>query len=185
MPLQSKRTVKVHEIPTGTSEAQYLAFVEHLCTKPQKTSRFRLSRVTKHFKGKSKSDASTSASTDEVDEDVKSKDEADLTGLVDFFPVTTLTTWLGHQLEGRLRMSVDHAIDSFIFFSNSVFGHPRLFHVTSAYFHLRAKYSAVKAFEAFKSIITRKFLHTLRDALSLKSTALRATFADAGGGTRT
>ncbi|KAM0083609.1 hypothetical protein ACKRZS_004194 [Fusarium odoratissimum] len=79
MPLQSKRTVRVHEIPAGTSEKEYLDFVEHLCTKPQKTSRFRLSRVTKHFKGKSKSDASTSASTDEVDEDVKSKDEADLT----------------------------------------------------------------------------------------------------------
>ncbi|KAH7493324.1 hypothetical protein FOMA001_g2044 [Fusarium oxysporum f. sp. matthiolae] len=78
MPLQSKRTVKVHEIPPGTLEAQYLAFVEHLCTKPQKTSRFRLSRVAKHFRGKSKSDASTSASTDEVDENAKWKDEADL-----------------------------------------------------------------------------------------------------------
>ncbi|KAF4432635.1 hypothetical protein FACUT_8323 [Fusarium acutatum] len=80
MPLQSKRTVKVHEIPAGTTKQQYRHFVEHLCTKPQTTSKSHFSRVTKHFKRKSKLlvGASTSASTDEVDEYAKSKDEAEL-----------------------------------------------------------------------------------------------------------
>jgi hypothetical protein len=78
MPLQSKKTVKIHEIPAGTTKQQYLEFVEHLCTKPQKTSRFRLSLVIKHFKSKSKSTAPTlSASTDEIEEDAKPKDEAE------------------------------------------------------------------------------------------------------------
>ncbi|CVK85068.1 uncharacterized protein FMAN_01986 [Fusarium mangiferae] len=80
MPLQSKRTVKVHEIPAGTTKQQYLDFVEHLCNKPKKTSKFHFGRVAKYLKGKSKLpvDASTSASTEEVDEDAKSKDEAEL-----------------------------------------------------------------------------------------------------------
>ncbi|KAI7759285.1 hypothetical protein LZL87_008662 [Fusarium oxysporum] len=86
---------------------------------------------------------------------------------------------------GRLRMSVDQAIDSFIYFSKNVFGHPRLFHVTSACFRPRAKYSAVKACEAIKTIITSRVHPTVRDALSLKLSAQRATFAEAGGGTRT
>ncbi|KAL9565577.1 hypothetical protein ACKAV7_009759 [Fusarium commune] len=81
MPLQSKRTLKVHEIPAGTSEKQYLDFIEHLCTKPQKTPKSHLARVIKRFKGKSKSPVvtSASASTDELDEDAKSKDETQLT----------------------------------------------------------------------------------------------------------
>ena len=78
MPLQSKRTVKVHEIPAGTTKKQYLDFVEHLCTKSQKTSKFRFPRVTKHFKGKSKSNAlALSVPTDEVAEEPKLKDEAE------------------------------------------------------------------------------------------------------------
>ncbi|KAF5713070.1 hypothetical protein FMUND_8089 [Fusarium mundagurra] len=81
MPLQSKRTVKVHEIPAGTSEKEYLDFVEHLCTKPQKPSKSHFSMVTKHFKRKSRvlAGASTSASTDEVGEEAKSEDESELT----------------------------------------------------------------------------------------------------------
>ncbi|KAF5633873.1 uncharacterized protein FTJAE_7025 [Fusarium tjaetaba] len=81
MPLQSKRTVKVHEIPAGTSEKQYLDFVEHLCTKPQKPSKSHFSRVIKHFGRKSKSPlvTSASASADELDEDVNSKDETKVT----------------------------------------------------------------------------------------------------------
>ncbi|KAH7180293.1 hypothetical protein DER46DRAFT_566928 [Fusarium sp. MPI-SDFR-AT-0072] len=88
-------------------------------------------------------------------------------------------------MPGRLRMSVNQAKDSFIYFSKNVFGHPRLFHVTSAYFRPRAKYSAVKACEAFKTIITSRVHPTVRDALSLNLSAQRATFAEAGGGTRT
>ncbi|KAF5659795.1 hypothetical protein FCIRC_12351 [Fusarium circinatum] len=81
MPLESKRTVKVHEIPAGTTKQQYNDFVEHLCTKPQTSSKSPLSRVTKHFKRKSKLlvGTSASASADEVDEDAKSKDETELT----------------------------------------------------------------------------------------------------------
>jgi hypothetical protein len=81
MPLQSKRTVKVQEIPAGTSEKQYLDFVEHLCTKPQKPSKSHFSRVIKHFRRKSKSPVVTSASAsgDELDEDAKSKDETKIT----------------------------------------------------------------------------------------------------------
>ncbi|KAF5254431.1 hypothetical protein FANTH_689 [Fusarium anthophilum] len=83
MPLQSKRTVKVHEIPAGTSEKEYLDFVEHLCTKPKKPSKSHFSRVTKHFKRKSRLlvGGSTSASTDEVDEDAKLKNEPELAPL--------------------------------------------------------------------------------------------------------
>ncbi|KAF5639667.1 hypothetical protein F52700_4049 [Fusarium sp. NRRL 52700] len=78
MPLQSKRTVKVHEIPAGTTEQQYLDFVEHLCTKPKKHSKLHFSRVTKHFKEKFKSSASKSVPTYEADEDARSKDEVKL-----------------------------------------------------------------------------------------------------------
>ncbi|KAF5574851.1 hypothetical protein FPANT_11571 [Fusarium pseudoanthophilum] len=78
MPLRSKRTVRVHEIPAGTSEKQYLDFVEHLCTKPKKSSKLHFSRVTKHLKGKFTSRASKSRSRDEADEDARSKDEAEL-----------------------------------------------------------------------------------------------------------
>jgi hypothetical protein len=54
---------------------------------------------------------------------------------------------------GRLRMSVDQAIDSFMDFGNRVFGQPRVFHEKSTLFLPRAKYSAAKAREAFKTII--------------------------------
>ncbi|KAG5818438.1 hypothetical protein H9Q74_007409 [Fusarium xylarioides] len=67
MPLQSKRTVRVHEIPAGTSEKQYLDFVEHLCTKPKKLSKLHFSRVTKHLKGKFTSRASKSIPRDEAE----------------------------------------------------------------------------------------------------------------------
>ncbi|KAG5793107.1 hypothetical protein H9Q69_007845 [Fusarium xylarioides] len=77
MPLQSKKTVKVYDIAAGTSREQYLDFVEHLCTKPQKAPRFRLSRITKHFKGKSKLNPPTlTASADEAQEETTLKDEA-------------------------------------------------------------------------------------------------------------
>ncbi|KAG5782196.1 hypothetical protein H9Q73_004172 [Fusarium xylarioides] len=81
MPLYSKRTLKVHEIPADTSEKEYLDFVEHLCTKPQKTSKSHFSRFIKHLKGKSKSSVVTSAPTsiDELDDDAKSKDETEST----------------------------------------------------------------------------------------------------------
>ncbi|KAF5983785.1 hypothetical protein FCOIX_3001 [Fusarium coicis] len=78
MPLQSKRTVRVHEIPAGTSETQYLDFVEHLCTKPKNSSKLHFSRVTRRLKGKFKSKASRSIPAVEADEDARSKDEAEL-----------------------------------------------------------------------------------------------------------
>ncbi|KAG9508317.1 hypothetical protein J7337_001881 [Fusarium musae] len=78
MPLRSKRTVRVHEIPAGTSEKQYLDFVEHLCTKPKKPSKLHFSRVTRHLKENFRSTASRSVPTDVADEDSRSKDEAEL-----------------------------------------------------------------------------------------------------------
>ncbi|KAL5617889.1 hypothetical protein FOVSG1_000111 [Fusarium oxysporum f. sp. vasinfectum] len=53
MALQSKRTVRVHEIPAKTTKDQYDDFVNHLCTKPKKGSGFR-SALASHFKSKSK-----------------------------------------------------------------------------------------------------------------------------------
>lgn len=80
MPLQSKRTVKVHEIPASTTKQQYLDFVEHLCTKPKKPSKFHFTRFARPFRGKSKLpvSASKSASTENIDEDPRSKDESEI-----------------------------------------------------------------------------------------------------------
>ncbi|EWZ52500.1 acyl transferase/acyl hydrolase/lysophospholipase [Fusarium oxysporum Fo47] len=97
----------------------------------------------------------------------------------------TSTGGLNSIMLGRVRMTVDRAIDNFIDFGNSVFGHLQLFHVTSAYFRPRAKYSAVKACEAFKKIVTSRFPSTLSEALSLVSLCPWATFVMDGGCTKT
>ncbi|RYC80265.1 hypothetical protein BFJ63_vAg16850 [Fusarium oxysporum f. sp. narcissi] len=74
MPLQSKRTVKVHEIPVGTTKEQYLDFVEHLCTKPKKSSGFRLP-LAGRFKGTCKPKPALQTSIDEAEQPSVSKDE--------------------------------------------------------------------------------------------------------------
>ncbi|KAH7190862.1 hypothetical protein DER44DRAFT_707818 [Fusarium oxysporum] len=74
MPLQSKRTVKVHEIPVGTTKDQYLDFVKHLCTKPKKSSGFRLS-LASHFEGICKPKPALQTSIDEAEQQSVSKDE--------------------------------------------------------------------------------------------------------------
>ncbi|KAF5700326.1 guanine nucleotide-binding alpha-3 subunit [Fusarium globosum] len=61
-------------------------------------------------------------------------------------------TSTGGLMLGRLRMSVDQAIDNFINFGNTVFGRPRLFHTTSAYFPSRTKYPAANVRRAFQNI---------------------------------
>jgi hypothetical protein len=86
---------------------------------------------------------------------------------------------------GRLRMSVDQAIDSFIDFGNAVFGHPRVFHVTSAYFPPRAKYSAVKAREAFKRVIKSSHQVVRGDISKLEYIANHEDFKKTGCHTRT
>ncbi|SCN65891.1 uncharacterized protein FFB20_12367 [Fusarium fujikuroi] len=80
MPLRSKTTVKVHEIPAGTTKQQYVDFVEHLCTKPKKPSKFHFTRFARPFRRKSKlpMSASKSASTENIDEDPRSKDESEI-----------------------------------------------------------------------------------------------------------
>ncbi|KAF4338455.1 eukaryotic translation initiation factor 3 [Fusarium beomiforme] len=75
MPLQSKRSVKVHEIPVGTTEDQYLEFVKHLCTRPKKSSGFHLSRFSRHLKGKAKTKKPTKQSNEDEEPSPKSKDE--------------------------------------------------------------------------------------------------------------
>lgn len=74
MPLQSKRTVKVHEIPVGTTKDQYLDFVKHLCTKPKKSSGFR-SSLASRFKGTCKPKPALETSIDEAKQPSVSKDE--------------------------------------------------------------------------------------------------------------
>lgn len=54
---------------------------------------------------------------------------------------------------GRLRMSVDQALDTYKSFGNAVFGKPRRFHELSLSYWPRAKYSCRQTREAYKKII--------------------------------
>ncbi|KAG5818436.1 hypothetical protein H9Q74_007406 [Fusarium xylarioides] len=62
----------------------------------------------------------------------------------------TSTGGLNSIMLGRLRMSVDEAIDNFIDYASAVFGHPREFYALTP----GAKYSSAKACEAFTKIIS-------------------------------
>jgi hypothetical protein len=96
-----------------------------------------------------------------------------------FSRVTTLIIWQGHQLEGklaldflyftvidltplyslssimlgRLRLSVDQALDQYKAFGNEVFGKPRRWHERSPFWYPRAKYSSRKTGEAFQNVV--------------------------------
>ncbi|KAH7269050.1 acyl transferase/acyl hydrolase/lysophospholipase [Fusarium redolens] len=97
----------------------------------------------------------------------------------------TSTGGLNSIMLGRLRMSVDQAIDNFIDFGNAVFGQPRVFHTTSAYFPVRAKYSATKAREAFKKIIISSYRVGTMDTAELAVFAKTEPFTKLGRCTRT
>lgn len=95
------------------------------------------------------------------------------------FLVTTLTTLLGLQqvgelpepmlnkvrglrlmaislssiMLGRLRLSVDQALDTYKAFGNAVFGKPRWFHERSFLWYPRAKFSCRKTRAAFQEVV--------------------------------
>ncbi|KAG5782191.1 hypothetical protein H9Q73_004167 [Fusarium xylarioides] len=88
---------------------------------------------------------------------------------------------------GRLRMSVNQAIDNFIDFGNTVFGRPRLFHHRSSYFTPRAKYPAANVHRALQKIISDG---TYRESGILTGSGWdlagnKAIFQEDGGGIRT
>ncbi|KAG5758689.1 hypothetical protein H9Q72_013178 [Fusarium xylarioides] len=65
----------------------------------------------------------------------------------------TSTGGLSSIMLGRLRMSVDQALDTYKSFGNAVFGKPRRFHELSLSYWPRAKYSCRQTREAYKKII--------------------------------
>lgn len=98
-----------------------------------------------------------------------------------FFLAIISITWLGLQLEGtlrilktiqelkmqyrlaaimlgRLRMTVDEALDQYAEFGNEVFGKPRWFHERSLLWYPRAKFSCRKTRDAFKSVVYRSII---------------------------
>ncbi|KAK2488275.1 hypothetical protein H9L39_02202 [Fusarium oxysporum f. sp. albedinis] len=68
------------------------------------------------------------------------------------YMIGSSTGCLNSIMLGRLRISVDQAIDNFIDFGNSTFGDPRVLHSGSALFLPRAKYSIVNAQMALEKI---------------------------------
>lgn len=56
---------------------------------------------------------------------------------------------------GRLRFSVDEALDTYKSFGNAVFGKPRWFHVRSILWYPRTKFSCRKTREAFQDAIKK------------------------------
>ncbi|KAF5633872.1 guanine nucleotide-binding alpha-3 subunit [Fusarium tjaetaba] len=88
---------------------------------------------------------------------------------------------------GSLRMSVDHAIDSFIKFGNTVLGRPRLFHSTSPYFPSRTKYPAADVRKAFQNIITDSIegVPGVADVPGWGLSGHKAIFHEKSGGIRT
>ncbi|KAI1063832.1 hypothetical protein LB506_005398 [Fusarium annulatum] len=65
----------------------------------------------------------------------------------------TSTGGLSSIMLGRLRMSVDQALDTYKSFGNAVFGKPRRFHELSFPYWPRAKYSCRQTREAYQKII--------------------------------
>ncbi|KAF5626091.1 calcium-independent phospholipase A2-gamma [Fusarium sp. NRRL 52700] len=65
----------------------------------------------------------------------------------------TSTGGLSSIMLGRLRMSVDQALDTYKSFGNAVFGKPRVFHERSYRYYPRAKFSSRKTHEEFQKII--------------------------------
>ncbi|KAF4458112.1 Calcium-independent phospholipase A2-gamma [Fusarium austroafricanum] len=65
----------------------------------------------------------------------------------------TSTGGLSSIMLGRLRMSVDQAMDAYKDFGNAVFGKPRWFHERSILYYPRAKFSCRKTREAFQMVV--------------------------------
>ncbi|KAH6970848.1 acyl transferase/acyl hydrolase/lysophospholipase [Ilyonectria sp. MPI-CAGE-AT-0026] len=95
-----------------------------------------------------------------VDEPPNLSDRVD-----DFLPchyfdymVGTSTGGLAAIMLGRLRMTVDEALDQYAEFGNKVFGKPRWFHERSLLWYPRAKFSCRKTRDAFKSVVYRSIV---------------------------
>ncbi|KAJ3530581.1 hypothetical protein NM208_g9266 [Fusarium decemcellulare] len=67
----------------------------------------------------------------------------------------TSTGGLSSLMLGRLRMSVDEALDEYSEFGNAVFGKSRWFHERSLLWYPRAKFSCRKTREAFQGVVLR------------------------------
>ncbi|EKJ69740.1 hypothetical protein FPSE_10056 [Fusarium pseudograminearum CS3096] len=67
----------------------------------------------------------------------------------------TSTGGLSAIMLGRLRFSVDEALDTYKSFGNAVFGKPRWFHVRSILWYPRTKFSCRKTREAFQDAIKK------------------------------
>ncbi|KAF4477200.1 Calcium-independent phospholipase A2-gamma [Fusarium agapanthi] len=65
----------------------------------------------------------------------------------------TSTGGLSSIMLGRLRMSVDQALDTYKSFGNAVFGKPRVFHERSWRYYPRAKFSSRKTHGEFQKLI--------------------------------
>ncbi|EXM15503.1 hypothetical protein FoTM2_016595 [Fusarium oxysporum f. sp. vasinfectum] len=65
----------------------------------------------------------------------------------------TSTGGLSSIMLGRLRMSVDQALDTYKAFGNAVFGKPRWFHERSFLWYPRAKFSCRKTRAAFQEVV--------------------------------
>ncbi|KAG5793106.1 hypothetical protein H9Q69_007844 [Fusarium xylarioides] len=82
---------------------------------------------------------------------------------------------------GRLRMSVDQAIDNFIDFGNAVFGNPRVFRALIP----RAKFSAINARDALLKIIRSNVENITGECSAGEFIAKNELFQDDGRRTRT
>ncbi|CAH0046492.1 unnamed protein product [Clonostachys solani] len=95
------------------------------------------------------------------DEDQTVNRASEATGRVDaFLPchyfdylAGTSTGGLSSIMLGRLRLSVDQALDQYKAFGNEVFGKPRRWHERSPFWYPRAKYSSRKTGEAFQNVV--------------------------------
>ncbi|RBA12697.1 hypothetical protein FPRO05_04147 [Fusarium proliferatum] len=96
----------------------------------------------------------------------------------------TSTGGLSGIMLGRLRMSVDQAIDNFFDFCNDVFRDP-LAEFESTHFYLPAKYPADKACKAFKKIVMNGIVVGTKDTSELENVAANEPFIKGGRRTRT
>ncbi|CVK85067.1 uncharacterized protein FMAN_16033 [Fusarium mangiferae] len=89
----------------------------------------------------------------------------------------TSTASLNSIMLGRLRMSVDQAIDNFIDFSNDVLGQPLSFNTILPV----RQFSSTKALEAFQKILMKSNLFANEDVSELRHAAKNETFRENGG----
>ncbi|KAH6887726.1 acyl transferase/acyl hydrolase/lysophospholipase [Thelonectria olida] len=108
---------------------------------------------------------------DGCDNTTLSKETASSDRVDDFLPchyfdymAGTSTGGLNSIMLGRLRMTVDQALDGFMDFCQEVFGQPRLVRETTPCFFPRAKYSPDKVREAFSKIISSSLLRIGEEA---------------------